>query len=283
MTSISSSRRVLWLCLALLCMIAELPGVASFHQTLPRALVLQTCNRVRHCPSIRKRSRAQAFAPLTSTVTGEEQEMVPNTMRDAVHRFFLGPDRGPISIVGLLAGFTSWRLGLMDVGLRPTDGLVFAASIVFWWFQEHIMHQRLLHSDFGWTGKEIHQGHHDKPYFHISIDPAGLMLGWLAAVHVLLRLVLPLDLAISATVGYAGAGLMYEWAHYVAHTRVKPPNDFWKIVRDNHIKHHMVDNRYWFGFSLPAIDDWMGTNPSVLELKQAAKKSKVPGKELQKI
>jgi hypothetical protein len=282
---LSGSKRVLWLCFAIFCLV-ELPGVASFHQlTTPRQASLQSISMLR-TPSTRRRSRAQAFSPSplksAEVSSDEEQEAVPKTMRDAVHRFFLGPDRGPISIVGLLAGFLGWRLG-MEAAVRPTDGLVFAVSIVFWWFQEHIMHQRLLHSDFDWMGKEIHQGHHKKPYFHISIDPAGLMLGWLAVVHVILRLVLPVDLAVSATVGYAGAGLVYEWAHYVAHTRVKPANAFWKRVRDNHIKHHMVDDCYWFGFSLPAIDDWMGTNPSVQEVKQARAKNKVPTKELQRV
>ena len=94
------------------------------------------------------------------------------------------------------------------------------------------------------------------------------MVSWLGAAHVLLRLVLPLPLALSATLGYASAGLFYEWAHYIVHTRVKPPNAFWKRVRDNHIRHHLVDDRYWLSFTLPIVDDIFGTNPSVEDVKR---------------
>mmetsp|Transcript_6250 Transcript_6250/g.10347 ORF Transcript_6250/g.10347 Transcript_6250/m.10347 type:complete len:275 (+) Transcript_6250:78-902(+) len=270
-----SSWRIVSLCLALALASELLPTVAAFCQ-IPKHSVSQNDILFSRTLSLPKAT----IAPHEHEME-EPLELPPKTMPAAVARFFLGPDVGPISIVGILIGFSGWRME-MGSAVGVNDAFLFAASIVFWWFQEHIMHQRLLHSDFDWMGKEIHQGHHNKPYFHVSIDPAGLMIGWLTAVHVILRLVLPVDLAVSATIGYAGAGLMYEWAHYVAHTRVKPPNQFWKRVRDNHIKHHMVDNRYWFGFSLPAIDDWFGTNPSLLDVKQA-KAAPAPAKELQNI
>ena len=194
-------------------------------------------------------------------------EEVPKTMSQALIRFFIGPDQGPICVVGLLTMFLSWRFTIVP-SIEASDALVFVGSIAFWWLQEHIMHERLLHSEFKWAGKFIHEEHHKKPYFHVSIDPAWLILGWLAIAHMTLRLLLPLDLALSATIGYAGAGLMYEWAHFIAHTRVKPGNAFWKQVKDNHIKHHLVDNRYWFAFSLPSIDDWFGTNPPIHHIKR---------------
>jgi hypothetical protein len=49
---------------------------------------------------------------------------------------------------------------------------------------------------------------------------------------------------------------------------VKPPNAFWKRVRDNHIRHHLVDDRYWLSFTLPLVDDIFGTNPSVDDVKR---------------
>ncbi|KAI2501049.1 fatty acid hydroxylase-like protein [Fragilaria crotonensis] len=218
----------------------------------------------------RSRPSAQSLAT-SSTGNDNTLEEVPRTLSQALDRFFVGPDRGPICVVGLLTMFTSWRF-MMKPTLETSDALVFVASVVFWWFQEHIMHERLLHSEFDWFGKEVHEGHHNKPYFHVSIDPAWLILGWLALAHLTLRFLLPLDLALSATIGYAGAGLMYEWAHYMAHTRVKPGNAFWKQVKDNHIKHHLLDSRYWFAFSVPAIDDWFGTNPPAHHIKCAQRK-----------
>lgn len=219
----------------------------------------------------RSRSWTPALTTSISAVNDDVFEEVPKTMSQALNRFFIGPDRGPIFVVGLLILFTSWRF-MMKPAIEADDALVFVVSIVFWWLQEHVMHERLLHSEFDWVGKGIHEGHHKKPYFHVSIDPAGLILGWLAVAHVALRFLLPLDLAISATIGYAGAGLVYEWAHFIAHTRVKPGSAFWRQVKENHIKHHLVDSRYWFAFSLPAIDDWFGTNPPVHHIKETERR-----------
>lgn len=220
----------------------------------------------------RSRSPTHLFFSDSTEPSHEDLERVPSNMPDAIDRFFLGPDRGPIAIVGILAGFLGWRFSMESL-VGVLDIATFTASVVFWWIQEHVMHQKLLHSDFDWIGKDIHQGHHELPYFHISIDPAPLMLGWLAVAHIILRLTLPFDLAISASIGYAAAGLVYEWAHYVAHTRVKPPNAYWKSVRDNHIKHHMVDNRYWFTFSVPVIDKWFGTSPPLEKVRRSSKSS----------
>jgi len=200
--------------------------------------------------------------PITTTTT---QEAIPNNMLDALNRFFLGPDRGPISVVGMLSFLSTWRLFLPFTSL---DLAAFGGMALFWCFQEHIIHEKLLHSEQDWMGKEIHHNHHLKPYFNISIDPAWLMIAWLATAHVVFRLLFPLPLALSATLGYASAGLFYEWSHYIVHTRVKPPNAFWKRVRDNHIRHHLVDDRYWLSFTLPIVDDIFGTNPSVEDVKR---------------
>jgi hypothetical protein len=193
------------------------------------------------------------------------EEHVPTTMSVAIHRFFLGPDHGPVCVLGMLALLSAWRLAFPVTLL---DSVAFAGMAVFWWIQEYVFHGKLLHSCKEWMGKEIHAAHHAKPYFHISIDPAYLMVGWLVGAHMLLRLALPLPFALSATLGYVSAGLFYEWAHYIVHTRVKPPNAFWKRVRDNHIKHHLVDDRYWLSFTIPFVDDLFGTNPQVEDVKR---------------
>jgi len=203
---------------------------------------------------------------------------VPRTIHQAVRTFFFSGDFGPSIVVVALAGIVVNRLTLM-VGQPPAmadipapisaaDIAVFVASILFWWVQEHALHQHVLHSKADWIGKQIHQEHHDLPYHHVSIDPAWMLLSWLGIAHLVLRCVLPLPLALSATLGYAGAGLFYEWAHYIVHTRVPMRSKFWKQVRDNHIRHHKVNSDYWFAFSLPIMDDWFGTNPSLSHARE---------------
>jgi hypothetical protein len=153
-----------------------------------------------------------------------------------------------------------------------TDVSAFSTAVVFWWVQEHVLHLHALHSKFDWMGKEIHEGHHANPYFHISIDPAGLMMSWLLTVHLIFCAILPLPIALSATAGYATAGLFYEWAHFIVHTKVRfRKQSYWSRMKDHHIRHHLVDDRYWLGFSVPMIDDFFRTNPNVQEVKRARK------------
>jgi len=166
-----------------------------------------------------------------------EEERVPRTMQEAIQTFFLsaqhcGPPLAALSIVY----FATWRLeldGWSSVSLL-NDVLPFAAMIAFWSFQEHAMHNHLLHSKFDWLGKQIHKKHHERPFYHVSIDPAPLMLGWLAVAHLLLRSFLPLPVALSATIGYTGAGLFYEWTHFIVHTRVRfKPDSYWQSLKNH--------------------------------------------------
>ena len=200
-------------------------------------------------------------------------DTVPSTWPQALHRFFLG-EIGPPLVVVLIAGFIYTRLQLpIPISLAP-ELLVFASSVVFWCFQEYAFHRILLHSPFDWIGKSIHQTHHDKDYFHISIDPPVLLVGWLFTAHFILKSMLPWHICLSATIGYAFAGFIYEWSHYIVHTKVKVPrkqssvigsffSNLYNQMRDNHVRHHLVNDQYWYSFSVTAMDDMFNTNPSV--------------------
>jgi Fatty acid hydroxylase superfamily len=206
-------------------------------------------------------------------IRARQQEASISTMRHALMAFFAGSFHGPGAVLMSLVGLVAWRLQLASAAcLGVEDIAIISASVLYWWFQEHWMHKYLLHCDFDWYGKRIHEEHHRKPYHHVSIDPAPLMLGWMAAVHVVLRALLPLPLAISATIGYAAAGLIYEWSHFIVHTKVRfPRHSYWQRMKDHHIRHHLVDDSNWFAFSCIQVDDIFGTNPNVDEVKQLKK------------
>jgi len=259
---------------------SALAGADSSTQTTELVVNIQKKRR-------RRRRRPTSKLHASSTTLGDETEVtispleaVPTDMASAISRFFLGTDRGPRYVVAMLAVVAGWRIALgfpqaiaAGVGgaspINSADTTAFLSAVVFWCFQEYFLHEKVLHSQMDWAGKEIHQGHHDLPYFHISIDPAPLMVGWLGVSGLVFKAVLPsLPLALSATLGYATAGLFYEWSHYIVHTRVAPPNTFWKTVKENHMRHHCVDSRYWYSFSFPWMDDWFGTNPPIDEVKK---------------
>jgi Fatty acid hydroxylase superfamily len=211
-------------------------------------------------------------------------QIVPTTMFGAIASFFASKDiHGPRLVLVLLVGFLMQRLQIgWTSAVTPWDDIgVAMCALVFWWFQEHVMHKYLLHSEYDWMGKRIHQEHHEKPYHHVSIDPAPLMIAWFTIVHVLLRLALPLHLALTATMAYGIAGLFYEWTHFIVHTRVRfSHGSYWEHVKNHHARHHLVNNSYWFAFSLTAIDDIFGTNPSVSAVpKNTLRQSLVEAKE----
>lgn len=231
----------------------------------------------RPLPSTRRRDSVRISAKISNTDVKSpqilEEERVPTTFVEAFEVFLCRSYNGPRLVVILLLATAFWRATLP----QPTsiaDIAMVAATMVFWCFQEHFLHGRVLHSEMNWYGKEIHEGHHAKPYHHVSIDPAWLMLTWLGCVHVGLRWFLPLPLALSATFAYASSGLWYEFLHFIVHTRVRfRKGSYLEKMKNHHARHHLIDHRYWLGFSLPAVDDLFGTNPSVAEVRRMYKQT----------
>mmetsp|Transcript_50756 Transcript_50756/g.51163 ORF Transcript_50756/g.51163 Transcript_50756/m.51163 type:complete len:95 (+) Transcript_50756:549-833(+) len=71
--------------------------------------------------------------------------------------------------------------------------------------------------------------------------------------------------------GYTTVGMVYEWTHYIVHTRFVQSSKFFRRMKNHHQKHHVLNSKYWLGFSLIQMDDLFGTNPSVAEAKKQEK------------
>ena len=223
--------------------------------------------------------------------TNRPAQTVPSTWSQALLIFFLGDNIGPLLAALTISGFILVRSQLLsEFPFSISELLLFISFTVTWWAQEYIIHRMMLHSSFDWIGKSIHAEHHDKYYFHVSIDPPMLLLGWLFAAHFIFRAVMPKwHFCLTATVGYSLAGFVYVWSHYIVHTKVKPnvikasSPTYGQLsivqrrviqpimrgyakMRANHIRHHLIDSRYWYAFSVTEMDDFFGTNPSVKDV-----------------
>ena len=98
------------------------------------------------------------------------------------------------------------------------------------------------------------------------------MISWFGAAFVTFRLILPTSLALTATLAYAGAGLGYEWNHFLAHTRVPlRRGSYWRKMKEHHIKHHLLDSSNWFAFLCLKVDDWFGSNPEAKGIHEQAR------------
>lgn len=216
---------------------------------------------------------------LSGSVPLDVEVVVPSTMMNAFRIFFFTGDFGPFLV--MISIFTVINIRIQMSPLVMSDGLVFAATVIFWSIQEHFLHAKVLHSTVNWVGKDIHQGHHEKPFYHISIESAPLLLGWMFAAHLVFRALLPLPLALTATVAYSSSGMFYEWAHFIVHTKVQFRSSFWRRVKENHVRHHMISDRYWFAFSMPFMDDIFNTNPSVRKVKRQLNEEKLKNEQQQ--
>jgi hypothetical protein len=94
---------------------------------------------------------------------------------------------------------------------------------------------------------------------------------------------LPLSQILQAGVFYFGLGLLifqsvsaaatlltvaammtlaYEWTHYLTHTSYKPKSNYYRRIWKLHRWHHYKNENFWFSFTVPYIDGWLGTGPS---------------------
>lgn len=192
----------------------------------------------------------------------------PTTIREAIAAFFTYPS--PIILAALIIGSLILRGFFGPLGYY--DLLVALVPVVVWPFLEWSLHRYLLHLqpvkalgttiDFDFAKK--HRIHHQQPwrpkhiflpvYVHIVMAPIltaaafwvlpqpGLAASWMAAL--------------------AAMALVYEWTHYIVHTRVRPKSRFAQRLFHNHRMHHFRNEHYWFSFTVPDIDVLFGTGPA---------------------
>ena len=186
---------------------------------------------------------------------------VPTTRSQACAKFFGHPTAQFICCALALALGTRARLG----AATGADAIAGVATSIFWSLQEWAIHERLLHSKTPWFGRDIHRWHHELPYYHCSLDGIGIATAWFSVVALLLVsfgvLTSSLPECLTSLAVYTSCGLVYEAAHYLAHTRVPLPRML-NSIRQHHMRHHTLSERHWFAFTIPAVDTIFGTNPS---------------------
>jgi len=192
----------------------------------------------------------------------------PRSIGEAIRAFFTYPS--PIILASLIVGSLILRgfLGPVDV----YDGLVALLPVVIWPFLEWSLHKYVLHLrpikvfgvtlDFDFAKK--HRTHHQQPwrpkfiflpvYVHIIMAP----LLTAAAFWLLPR---P-GLAASWMAALATMALLYEWTHFIVHSRIRPKTRFAQRLFHNHRMHHFRNEHYWYSFTLPPVDVAFGTGPA---------------------
>ncbi|CAM9754519.1 unnamed protein product [Choristocarpus tenellus] len=182
---------------------------------------------------------------------------VPCTLPEAVDTF-LGHSTPRLIVSGVAVTFIA-RTAACPLGVA--DAMALPVVAAGWSIQEWAIHRFLLHGFEEWLGYEVHKNHHDLPFYHVSLDPPDLVIAWTIAAATIFFVVLPAPLSLTVLGCYMTMGLVYEWTHYIVHTRVVPQSKLWKALKRHHTLHHLKDDSCWLAFTVPPLDTILGTVP----------------------
>jgi hypothetical protein len=190
-----------------------------------------------------------------------------DTLRGVIRLFFQFPTPRLFAAKALILLAARGFLG----PLSGWDALVLLGIALYWPFQEWLLHATVLHlRPRDVLGVHVdpyfarrHRWHHRHPWvLEGTFLPLRVVVPLLPINVGLWWLVMPtVGLAATATLGMTLAALLYEWVHYLAHTPYRPRSAYFRRVVHNHGLHHFRSERHWYAFSVPWIDQLLGTGP----------------------
>lgn len=144
--------------------------------------------------------------------------------------------------------------------------LVLLGAVLFE-LTEYSTHRFMFHakpSRNAWLRAKQHRLHYDH-----HAEPARIDLLFLPLWYVVPNMILVGGIAYlvvgdwgrvaSLLLGATFALLNYEWVHYIAHRNYTPKTPWGRWMKHYHLKHHFVNEHYWFGVSNPLGDLAIGT------------------------
>jgi 4-hydroxysphinganine ceramide fatty acyl 2-hydroxylase len=152
-------------------------------------------------------------------------------------------------IVGFAAGIFGFSLLWVVIG-----ALTFYVS-------EYGFHRFGFHAEpsrFPFVRKLQHRLHYDH---HVEPDrldllflPVWFLVPTLAITALDYVLLFGWAVVASATFGLTLAIFHYEWVHYVAHIPYQPRTRPARWLKQYHLRHHFISEKFWFGVSNPSMD-----------------------------
>eukprot|EP00884_Botryococcus_braunii_P014249 jgi/Botrbrau1/22825/Bobra.0132s0148.1 len=182
---------------------------------------------------------ANTDTSLQTCLAHDAERPVPRTLQEAFWVFLTsGP---PLFTFGALLVSLWWR---SQAPYSMVDLAVAGGTAMWWLVQEYVLHAKFLHSTIPWFGREIHDSHHNKEYFHVSIEGFPLVIFvLLLAIGVTFGLFGSGPTARTFLSSYIAMGLTYQWTHYLVHTHVPARNPIYRTIRQNHMRHPLPQRR----------------------------------------
>jgi sterol desaturase/sphingolipid hydroxylase (fatty acid hydroxylase superfamily) len=161
---------------------------------------------------------------------------------------------------------------LVDGDWQLSDALLPVIMVALFPVYEWLIHVFILH----WKPRRIgrvkidsilardHRRHHADPRdIPLIFIPTRAMVWIVPATMAIAIFAFPrLGLGLTYLVVISGAGLSYEWVHFLVHTDYRPVSRLYRAVWNNHRLHHYKNEHYWFTVtSSGTADRLFGTYP----------------------
>jgi sterol desaturase/sphingolipid hydroxylase (fatty acid hydroxylase superfamily) len=197
--------------------------------------------------------------------TNTTHERIPRARSFAqVTRGFLQCPEARITTLALAGLWLAAAFGGSRHGAVP---LVVLAGFMLWYLIEIPIHRYILHAQPRHPALRklmyrLHHAHHERP-----TDPALLFLPeWvsLPSIAIVLGVAAALGLfpdGLWFMAGFWTALTTYEWMHYGVHSRWRPDWGPMRRTFADHLRHHFLNEGYWFGVSNRFMDRFWGTSP----------------------
>ena len=211
----------------------------------------------------------QTHEPATPLVDPMARRGAPSSPRLVDEARFFFRQTNPRIIAPLLVLAVSARLAVGS--WSRWDAAVLLAQIAIQPFVEWLIHVYILH----WRPRRLlgrmldpyvarkHREHHRDPRAVKWIFiPKPVVLRLIPGMAILYFLIFrTLDLGLTALSGGLGILLVYEWTHYLIHSRYQPRSAVYRYIWRAHRLHHYKNENYWFGVTMHLGDHVLGTFP----------------------
>jgi len=124
----------------------------------------------------------------------------------------------------------------------------------------------------------LHYDHHAEPErLDLLFLPVWFLVPNLAITALAFALLFGWASVASAMFGVTLAIFHYEWVHYVAHIPYQPRTRVGRWLKQYHLRHHFISEKFWFGVSNPSMDFVGRTYRAAREVERSGTTRKLYG------
>lgn len=193
------------------------------------------------------------------------------TLKQSIRVFFAQASPRTISVLIALAACVR----LLGDELDPIELIAIPTVALVWPLMEWSAHRWLLHIRpfklgrlevdpyFAWRHRQHHLNPSDIPLIFL---PTRVSMGAFVVFGVVFAVLLGRDAGATALATVSIAALIYEWTHFIAHVDFVPSSRWARRIVTNHRMHHYRNERHWYAFTVPSLDDWLGTGGSAADV-----------------